>query len=828
MNVLAAVYPRHRIVLPPPGPLLSADGVISLIKSIGATAAVLPPSTLDEIGKQPHLLKTLGNLNHVMYGGGTITKAAGDAIMKKTKLLNIIGSTECGALSHMEVEQEDWAYVHFSPSAGIAFRHYSGDEFEMIIVRDERLKCYQACFEIFPDLQEIASSDLFSKHPNKPDLWLYRGRSDDVIVFLNGEKTNPVSMEGLISSRPEVRNALVIGQGRLEAALLVEPTQSSGLSIDERAILIESLWPTIQEANKACPAHARVSKSHILFTTPQKPMSRAGKGTVQRKFTLQNYSAELDALYSDASSMRHRETPIKLDVDNLEQSMLQVLILTTGITDLRVGDDFFSHGMDSLQVIQTARRLWTGLEEAGIQADNLAPSTIYTNPTAIQLAAAVKSLTQESRMSEEANEQARIEKMESVLKRYSATLTPQERQSERRNKSPEVVMLTGSTGALGSYLLDALAACKSISKIYCLNRSAEGRKRQEQSSGWRGLTSQWDDQRVTFLGSDFSKQDLGLGRSVYSKLASNVHLIIHNAWQVDFNLSLESYEQVHIRGVRNLIDLSIESTHQAGIFFVSSISSVMNWPSRHKGQVPEEVIHDSTVPSTIGYAESKHVSERLLDLAATVSNVSVSICRVGQIAGPVRSSKGMWNKQEWLPSLILSSHHLEIIPDSLGSQQDIDWIPIDVLSSIITELALGHFATYESRSTTYHTVNSNTTTWTALLPHIQAALGPEIKVVPFQVWLQQLRASTGASTSKQDLAVNPAIKLLDFYESLLSTGTATAVLDTTETQKANTRLIELGPVRGEWMARWIGQWKEDVQFADFGYKEEMGFELGRL
>ena len=46
----------------------------------------------------------------------------------------------------------------------------------------------------------------------------------------------------------------------------------------------------------------------------------------------------------------------------------------------------------------------------------------------------------------------------------------------------------------------------------------------------------------------------------------------------------------------------------------------------------------------MGYAESKHVSERLLDLAGRKLQSPVSICRVGQIASRIEGHKGMWNK----------------------------------------------------------------------------------------------------------------------------------------------------------------------------------------
>lgn len=810
INVLGPVYSQRKLVLPAPGPPLNADTAIALIRLTRVTMAILPPSTLDEISRRPPLLETLAGINFVMAAGGAVPKPAGDAIRAKTKILNILGTTELGAFSQIEVDQEDWSYMHFSPNAGTEFRHYSGDEYELVVVRKENFRPFQPVFELFPELPEFSSKDLFSKHPTKPDLWLYHGRSDDVITFLNGEKTNPISMEASISSHPDVRSSLVIGQGRFEASLLVEPCQSDPMSINDRAQWIEKLWPIIQKANSRCPAHARVSKSHVLFTTPAKPMSRAGKGTVQRRFTIENYSAELDALYADADKLRDSEATVEFP-GSVEQFVSQAIVLATGIADMKANEDFFARGIDSLQVIQIARHLKGGLEKGGNKAPSIAPSTVYTHPTIAQLTQEITYLAQESRASTEVDEKIRIEKMSLMLQKHSAGMIAQAKQlSTKSAKRPQTVLLTGSTGALGSYILERLAVCESITRIYCLNRSPDSKERQDRAMASRGLMLQSHSNRVVFLTSDISKNNLGLEHDVYSEIINNVELIIHNAWQVDFNLSLDSYEHNHVSGVRNLIDLAIGSTHQAAIFFVSSISSVSNYTARERLRVPEEVIKDFTVPQHMGYAESKYIAERLLYIAAKDCNIPVSICRVGQIAGPIKGSDGVWNRQEWLPSLVLSSRHLGVIPNALSGLETVDWIPIDILSNIITELALQPSTTLGSGGNTYHAVNPSTTTWAALLPHVLAALGPTVNAIPFSEWVKKLRASAESAISERDLAINPAIKLMAFYQGLLSAESSLASFETRETAKASQTFKDLGPIQGEWMAKWVEQWKESL------------------
>lgn len=52
----------------------------------------------------------------------------------------------------------------------------------------------------------------------------------------------------------------------------------------------------VEEANKEAPAFSRLFKEMILVTSMDKPMLRAGKGTVIKKATMKLYESEIDAL----------------------------------------------------------------------------------------------------------------------------------------------------------------------------------------------------------------------------------------------------------------------------------------------------------------------------------------------------------------------------------------------------------------------------------------------------------------------------------------------------------------------------------------------------
>ncbi|KAI3330907.1 NAD(P)-binding protein [Ustulina deusta] len=307
----------------------------------------------------------------------------------------------------------------------------------------------------------------------------------------------------------------------------------------------------------------------------------------------------------------------------------------------------------------------------------------------------------------------------------------------------------------------------------------------EASKGLRPLSK-----KVQCLDADLSKSYFGLPATTYKELLDHVTHIIHNAWQVDFNLSIHSFTR-HISFVRRLIDFSSHSRFGAELFFISSISAVGGL----QGTVAEQIYTDWTTPMASGYGQSKFLSERLLDAAAREADIPSAICRVGQVAGPT-SAAGEWPKKEWLPSLVASSKYLGKVPDSLGPRLDtIDWVPVDKLGKAIVEQAL--------LPALYHAINPHHTTWRELLPAISRRLGQgkEVEVVSLGAWVDALRDSASRT---EDIAINPAIKLLDFFESLPDTGAT--FLSIKHTVHISPTLSIVGPVKDDWMDNWMDNW----------------------
>jgi nucleoside-diphosphate-sugar epimerase len=543
-----------------------------------------------------------------------------------------------------------------------------GDSLYELVVPRGQTRDAHPIFHTYPNKQEYLTGDIFAQHPVKSGVWQYHGRLDDVIVLSNGEKFNPISMEEIISSHPLVARAVILGQGRFQSGALIEPQWDTWNGQEDS--LIEAIWPVIEAANDSAPGHARLMKDRIGITSPSKPLKLTPKGTIQRRSVLADYADEIEALYARQAQVDVAQIGKEDSISQIQAYVTKALMEILAVSSIEKNVDIFALGLDSLQTLRLGQILQGALQSArpdiGTAAFN--SQQLYSHPTISHLSEYVMNLLQnqdsQSTASVSESDSEREARLSELVSKYSDNLG-----------ESHTVILTGSTGSLGSYLLYELLRDHSVSKIYCLNRSADAASRQLQSLHEKGLaTFDHFPRRLEFLQAQFGEERLGLDEAKYELLLQEVDTIIHNAWKVNFNHQVESFEKPHIEGVRRMVDFSIASDKTAHIHFISSISTIEGYNPQKGHSIPEIIFDDPSVALRQGYGESKHVSERICAGASARCGVPTSIHRVGQIGGPT-TENGMWNKQEWVPSLIATSKTIKQIPSSLGSVS-VQWVPV--------------------------------------------------------------------------------------------------------------------------------------------------------
>lgn len=386
----AAIFAGITIVLGPFSP--SVDFINGILLHGNVNNLFLPPSVAADLANNPECLQNLNRVEMVGYGGGPIPKAAADLINTRTRLHVSFGSTECALLPTETCDPEDVNYMRISPAGGCEYRPFSGDLYELVIVRNPALKKYQGIFGTFPELNEWPMHDLFLNHPTKRDLWLYKGRTDDIIVFSTGEKLNPVDVENVIGANDVVKTALVTGAGRFQSSLLVEAIEPL-TSDTQKEELLAVLWPSVQAANKEIPSHGRIHRNMIIFTSRDKPMLRAGKGTVQRKLTIDMYAPELDALYQAKELHDESRNLVTSNEGSIEDIVRNIIAGSTeiNVNSVSLDADLFEIGLDSLQVTVITRELNKYLSLRG-KAPSLATRDVYSNSSISALTAVISAL----------------------------------------------------------------------------------------------------------------------------------------------------------------------------------------------------------------------------------------------------------------------------------------------------------------------------------------------------------------------------------------------------------------------------------------------------
>ncbi len=561
----------------------------------------LPPAVAKQLLDEPNGLDYFQNLDVFCYGGGPLSQAAGDEISKVTMVCQFYGCTEVGQVRQLVPLREDWSYMEFHPYSKLELQPAEDDSFELVVFADSSTDGSSSLNHNFPGLMEYRTKDLFRPHPSKKNLWRFQGRRDDIIVLSNGEKLNPVPMESTLQGHPSIAGVVVTGYGRFLPALLVEPEPDH----QDKVSLIEKIWPSVERANLKAPGHGRILRSMIIVAEPDKPFTRAGKGTVIRKLTEAAYVSEINALYASKPQQRHA-AQLSLQASSFRQEAVINFIqsmLAESMLEIELGyeDNFYSLGLDSLKTTEVFANLKASLltHRQASQLSWLSADTFYRYPSIKELSRAILAFLNENLIP---GQKERVADMASLFEEFTRSLPPAEQvpSLEPRVKGI-VVALTGSTGSLGSYLLESLLIDQVVSHIYCLNRSIVARRRWEESLKGRDAEKASKAANVTFLTMDFAKPRLGLGDDDFARLAENCDLIMHNAWKVDFNQSLSSFTD-NIRSVQTLVDWSASSPRRP-----RSISSVGPWGPMYKegSIVPEEPVADFDNALHMGYAESK-------------------------------------------------------------------------------------------------------------------------------------------------------------------------------------------------------------------------------
>lgn len=633
------------------------------------------------------------------------------------KLLNHFGATELGPLAPIANPGSDYDWRYLRVRRDVPLRIVPVD----VEDRSEAHE-YKLVGESMNAGADWTLPDRLALRPGFSRDICILSRNDDVIVLSNGEKVMPQTLELALSAVPGVRTALAFGNGQFEIGTLIEQADASqerekdGASgtTDTVEELRKRIWNEILVVNPALDAHARVLTAGAICILPAGTrLPRSDKGSVMRKEAYHIFEEEISAVYQllESSFDSGSAGSTNLETGDLPGTLKRLVKeYLPHVPALNDKDDVFELGLDSLCAARLQRQIDKLVTQTtGSKAARSFNRFVYKYSTIGSMSAQLQ-LILDGKFSEVPGDNDAAGSSpglsQQLLEEISRTLQVVPGSGEAGPGA--VVLLTGSSGSIGSHLLALLMRNAEVERVVCLDRPLrrdgdlghQSRARLSNESITTDL-DQWQRQKeafsrhgieefdaalwskVTALATTTREDNLGLSELQYQGLLHSVTHVIHNAWPMDFNRSVSSFTG-QFTALRNLLRLAIDARGAASssrqmptrFVFNSSIAVLANYAEfmgiQRDGVTDEPVealeapVDDPRVASPMGYAQAKWVCEKLTEEAARLhpTRIDASIIRIGQVTGSTRG--GAWSTSEHVPALLKTIKNLGSAPNIEG------------------------------------------------------------------------------------------------------------------------------------------------------------------
>ncbi|KAG9080825.1 hypothetical protein FRC06_006119, partial [Ceratobasidium sp. 370] len=271
--------------------------------------------------------------------------------------------------------------------------------------------------------------------------------------------------------------------------------------------------------------------------------------------------------------------------------------------------------------------------------------------------------------------------------------------------------------------------------------------------------------KLLILEADLASELLGLEQETYRQIQTTVTAIIHNAWQVNFNLTLPSFAP-SLKATRNLLDLASSSTTPSGLprfLFTSSVSAA---GFGYSGEpLREDYISLEHGMENIGYGRSKLVAEKLLE-SARASSLEACVVRL--------------DRSVILPPVIHCAH-----------PRPARWLDmIEMFAEVL---------------------------------NLRTPSGAKLNIVPFGEWNDKVTKAASTFTGLEDQKYKkfPSTKIQDVFDGMIQSmhgmwpqdngsyaeAGGTAFLDMTEAQQLSSILRDAPRLSQAYVERWVTYWE---------------------
>ncbi|KAL1630111.1 putative NRPS-like protein biosynthetic cluster [Diplodia seriata] len=497
------------------------------------------------------------------------------------------------------------------------------------------------------------TGDLFREVGNGSGSFELLGRADDVLVLDNGEKTHAAALQTALEESggaggTVIAKAAVFGTGKPCVAAVVEVAPQARGGVDgDAAAVEEKVWEAVRGCNEAAARHARIDRALLLVLGPGESLPVTPKGNVRRKEAWRLFGERVEEMYErhlqgsvggddDGNGAVNGADGAMSDVDFIRACVAE--ICQREVHDIEPETSFYDLGLDSQGAVKLRSRLVRRFGAFPLMF-------IFEHPSLTKLHGY---LTRTSNADAVDAEKERLSWIAKKTEEYKGVVdgwaTSRPRPSAPQSTGGEVIYLTGASGALGNALLEAFAQMPGVQKVYCAIRGQDPQAKLQEALRKKGYAKEiYASSKICAVPYDMKDEKLGLEPEEYGRLLSEVTVVIHNAWKMDFNQRVEMFEADCLQGTMNLLSFCYTGTQKL-FSFMSSVAACMGQAANGQ-MIPEAPVQDDPLMAlNTGYAQSKFIVEKITHHYAAALSVPVKLFRVGQLCG--HSSLGVWNSTE--------------------------------------------------------------------------------------------------------------------------------------------------------------------------------------
>lgn len=393
------------------------------------------------------------------------------------------------------------------------------------------------------------------------------GRTKNLIILPNAENICPEDIEQKFYTKyPQIEQVLVYEFNKKINIAFYAPQMSS-----------EQLEMAVKEHNISTPGYAKIAE----IVQRHEPMPTTSKGTICKDEVVKAIASEKKS--TGATIFSPAEEDVYKKISNLVE-----------IEGIKPDTNIFDYGIDSLSALEIAAEL-------GISVESL-----YIHPTIKKIAQLV------------------------ISKNIAETYPNEEYYNNLNNQAPttrrRTVLITGTTGFLGSYILREISAEPSV-RIICLVRSIEKQKRTYRQYFGSDLPK-----NARPIIGDITDKFLGQGFGEYSSLISEIDEVIHAAADVHHTGDFNRIYKTNVIGTQNIVNFCKSAKailHHISTYSVSGIGVTKIEPTKKEFSESDFWIGQHYRDNV--YVHTKYEAEKVV-LKMRAEGFQANIYRAGSIA----------------------------------------------------------------------------------------------------------------------------------------------------------------------------------------------------